>query len=338
VPTEPEPSVWATPDPQSADSSGIAAIGADLAPGTLLAAYRAGLFPMRLGGVGRRRGGAPLAWWSPDPRAIVPLDRPPHVSRSLRRSMRRFTFSVDAAFEEVMRGCGDPARPHGWIDDEFVDAYVRLHDLGWAHSFEVWSDDGLAGGLYGVAIERFFAGESMFHRVTDASKAAFVHAVEWLRAHHFELFDVQWMTAHLARLGAVELPRSVYLTRLRHAVSIRSVEPVTIYHNPRCSKSRGALQILDERGVDRDVVEYLQAPPDRATIERILDALGGDPAELVRGDDARKKGLEASAYSDREGVVAVLLEHPELMQRPVVMKGDRAVIGRPPERIEALLS
>jgi leucyl/phenylalanyl-tRNA--protein transferase len=205
------------PPADSADEHGIVGVGADLDPGTMLAAYRSGIFPMRLG---RRR----LAWWSPDPRGILPLDGL-HVSRSLRRSLRRFELRVDTDFEAVMRACADPRRPFGWIDESFVEAYVRLFELGWAHSFETWSEGELVGGLYGVAIERFFAGESMFYRVTDASKAALVGAVGWLGGHEFELFDVQWVTPHLASLGAIEVPRAEYLRRLACAVAPRGDRP-----------------------------------------------------------------------------------------------------------------
>jgi leucyl/phenylalanyl-tRNA--protein transferase len=217
------PADWAFPDPADAPrGEEIIAVGADLEPATLVRAYARGLFPMRLS-----RGG-PLGWWSPDPRGVVPLDDL-HVSRSLRRASRRFTVTVDAAFEEVMRACGDPSRPHGWIDESFVDAYVALHALGHAHSVEVWAaaDDGpaeLVGGIYGVKIGGFFAGESMFHRRTDASKVAFLGLWERLHAGGGRLFDVQWCTAHLASLGAVEVPRTRYLELLADAVGAPSLE------------------------------------------------------------------------------------------------------------------
>lgn len=218
VPVEPPASRWELPDPSGAEpGQDLVGVGADLAPGTLLAAYRAGLFPMRLG---PRR---PLAWFSPDPRGILPLDGLV-VHRSLRRSVRRFRTTIDTDFEAVMRGCADPSRPDGWIDESFIDAYVELHRLGWAHSAEVWADgdDGteaqLVGGTYGLAIGRFFAGESMFHRRTDASKVALVAMVEWLRSRGAVLFDVQWSTAHLASLGAVEVSRPRYLELLRDAL------------------------------------------------------------------------------------------------------------------------
>jgi leucyl/phenylalanyl-tRNA---protein transferase len=182
----------------------LVAVGGDLEPATLLGGYARGLFPMRVDGV--------LAWWSPDPRGILPLDRF-HVSRSLHRARARFQITVDTVFEKVMRECGDPGRPHGWIDESFVEAYGRLHRLGWAHSVEAWRDGQLAGGMYGVRIHRFFAGESMFHRVTDASKVALWAAVELLRADGVVLFDVQWTTPHLESLA-----RNDYLDLLEAAV------------------------------------------------------------------------------------------------------------------------
>jgi leucyl/phenylalanyl-tRNA--protein transferase len=211
-PVEPPPTIWDLPAPEVAGDGEIVAIGADLEPGTLLAAYRTGLFPMRVG-KGRR-----LGWWSPDPRGIIPLDAL-HVSRSLRRSRGRFEVRRDTAFEAVMRGCADPRRPHGWIDDDFLAAYCRLHHLGWAHSVETWIDDELVGGLYGVAIGGLFAGESMFHRVPDASKVTVVATVEHLGAIGASLFDVQWVTPHLATLGAVEVSREEYGRLLADAVA-----------------------------------------------------------------------------------------------------------------------
>ena len=193
-----------------AEPEGPVAVGGDLEPGTLLAAYRAGLFPMPVDRRGR------IGWWSPDPRAVLPVHGL-HVSRSLRRSMRHFDVSVDQRFEDVMRGCADPRRPHGWITEDFVRAYVRLHELGWAHSVEVWGDGDLVGGVYGVSLGAFFAGESMFHRATDASKAALAHLVELLAPAPSALFDVQWLTPHLESLGVVEVPRSEYLGLLRRA-------------------------------------------------------------------------------------------------------------------------
>ncbi|HEX5096717.1 MAG TPA: leucyl/phenylalanyl-tRNA--protein transferase [Acidimicrobiia bacterium] len=209
VPIEPAPSRWALPDPARAGRSDVVALGGDLEPGTLLDAYRRGMFPMRLEGE--------LAWWSPDPRGILPLDGF-HISRSLRRSIPKFGIRVDTAFEAVMRECGDPRRPHGWIDESFVAAYVRLHEMGWTHSVEAWRGDALVGGVYGVRINGLFAGESMFSRVPDASKVALRAAVELLRTDGAVLFDVQWTTPHLASLGAVDVSRAEYLRLLASAV------------------------------------------------------------------------------------------------------------------------
>lgn len=203
---------WELPHPSVADRHGVAGYGADLEPSTLLAAYRRGLFPMPT------HPGGPLAWWSPDPRGVLPLDGLV-VSRSLRRSLRRFEIRVDTAFTDVIAGCADPDREHGWITQDFEDAYLELHRLGWAHSVEAWTPGGeLAGGLYGVSIGGFFAGESMFTRDTDASKVALVGLVELLKARGAILLDVQWPTEHLESLGVVELPRSRYLDLLATAV------------------------------------------------------------------------------------------------------------------------
>ena len=210
---EPEPSQWAFPPAEMADEHGLVVVGADLAPGTLLAAYRAGLFPMPLGRTDK------LGWWSPDPRGVIPLDDL-RVTRSLRRSLRRYRITADVAFADVVDGCRTIERPHGWISPEIRDAYVRLHRLGWAHSVEAWSEDGeLVGGLYGVSIGGLFAGESMFHIDRDASKVALVSLVGRL-AHGgaTRLLDVQWATEHMRSLGAIEIPRSEYLERLKVAV------------------------------------------------------------------------------------------------------------------------
>jgi leucyl/phenylalanyl-tRNA---protein transferase len=218
-PIEPPPTRWRLPDPELADDDGIAGVGADLEPGTLLAAYRGGLFPMPLG----RRS---VAWFSPDPRAILPIDGL-KVSRSLRRSRSRFEVRQDTRFADVMVRCADPRRPGGWITPKFVKAYLRLHHMGWANSFECYVGGELAGGLYGVRIGGFFAGESMFHSATDASKVALVALVDWLRDTGASLLDVQWMTPHLRSLGAVEVTRHEYLERLDEAVRVGSNIPVT---------------------------------------------------------------------------------------------------------------
>lgn len=214
MPTEPPPTPWLFPDPEESRADDVVAIGADLEPGTLLAAYRAGLFPMPAEGIDA------MVWWSPDPRGVLPLDAL-RVSSSLRRSCARFEIRIDCAFGEVLDACADPRRPRGWISPDIRAAYLELHSMGWAHSVEAWADDGtLAGGLYGVGIGGLFAGESMFHRRTDASKVALVALVGLLRDEHADrrLLDVQWRTDHLASLGAVEVPRRRYLKSLRRAL------------------------------------------------------------------------------------------------------------------------
>lgn len=215
MPVEPPPSRWVFPDPTRFDpDDDLVAVGADLAPATLLAAYRRGLFPMPAGGPGQ-----PPFWFCPVRRGVLPLAGLV-TSRSLRRSRRRFEIRVDTAVDAVIDGCADPSRPGGWIDRSVRAAYLRLHDLGWVHSVEVWREGRLVGGLYGVAIGGLFAGESMFHRETDASKVALVALVELLRDGYAgsRLVDVQWRTPHLASLGVVELPRAAYLSSLATAL------------------------------------------------------------------------------------------------------------------------
>ena len=214
-PVEPPHSAYRF-DPLAAPASeDLVAVGGDLQPGTLLAAYRAGLFPMGVG----PRGRPPMGWWSPDPRGVLPLGGL-RVSRSLRRSVHRFEVRVDTAFDDVVAGCADPGRPGRWITGEVAQAYGRLHRLGWAHSVECWREGRLAGGLYGLAVGGLFAGESMFHRETDASKVALVALVELLArdGDSRRLLDVQWRTEHLASLGVIEVPRVEYLRRLRVAL------------------------------------------------------------------------------------------------------------------------
>ncbi len=231
MPVEPPPSRWAFVDPTAFDDPGdpddpdavddLVAMGADLEPGTLLAAYRRGLFPMPSG-----RARDPMAWFCPVRRGIVPLDGL-RVSRSLRRATRDFEIRIDTAFDEVVAGCADPRRAGGWIDERIGRAYGALHRLGWAHSVEAWREGRLAGGLYGVAIGGLFAGESMFHRERDASKVALVALVEVLSDEWVadRLLDVQWLTPHLASLGAVEVPRAAYLHRLARALPLPLPEP-----------------------------------------------------------------------------------------------------------------
>ena len=220
-PVEPPPSRWQFPCTPRAQASlacagEVVGTGADLQPGTLLAAYRCGLFPMPVGGT--------VAWWSPDPRGVIPLGGL-IVSRSLRRACRRYEIRFSTAFDEVMAACADPSRPGAWIDRQVRGAYLRLHELGWAHSVEAWGPGNrLAGGLYGVAIGGFFAGESMFHHERDASKVALVALVEVMRASRARLLDVQWLTPHLASLGAVDVSRAAYHEALKAAVQLPQMQ------------------------------------------------------------------------------------------------------------------
>ena len=220
MPTEPSPTGWVFPDvadlPAGRGADDLVGMGADLEPGTLLAAYRNGIFPMPSDDPD-----LDMLWWSPDERGVLPLDGL-RVSRSLRQSARRMEVRVDTAFDEVIAACSDPRRDGAWIDEQVLDAYSRLHHLGWAHSVEAWQDGRLVGGLYGVAVGGLFAGESMFHRVRDASKVALVGLVDLLRDEHADrrLLDVQWRTDHLASLGVVTVPRPAYVELLGRAVSV----------------------------------------------------------------------------------------------------------------------
>ena len=219
MPSELPGTGWVFPDvslpPEMGGPGDLVGMGADLEPGTLLEAYRHGLFPMP--GDPRET----MLWWSPVERGILPLDGL-LVSRSLRASVRRFEVRVDTAFEEVVAACADPRRHGGWIDGHIRSAYTRLHQLGWAHSVETWADGALVGGLYGVAVGGLFAGESMFHRATDASKVALVALVDLLDDEHVEdrVLDVQWPTDHLVSLGVVTIPRASYLERLGRAATV----------------------------------------------------------------------------------------------------------------------
>jgi leucyl/phenylalanyl-tRNA--protein transferase len=214
--------------PELAGPDGLVGLGGDLRPPTLLRAYSEGVFPWF-------NEGDPILWWSPDPRAVIELDGL-HVSRSLLRTIRKGKFRVTAnrAFRDVMRGCGETRVEGTWITKQMLTAYEDLHRIGHAHSIETWvradavsreasaerdEDWVLAGGVYGVSIGALFAGESMFHRVTDASKVALVALVGRLRERGYELFDVQMRTDHTTRMGATEIPRAEYLKRLRAAVA-----------------------------------------------------------------------------------------------------------------------
>ncbi|HWL86875.1 MAG TPA: leucyl/phenylalanyl-tRNA--protein transferase [Polyangiaceae bacterium] len=205
------------PDPREASEPGVVAIGSDFRAGTLLHAYRNGIFPWPHG--------QHVLWFSPDPRAVLPLEGDLHWSRSLRRTLRHHPFevTVDEAFTDVMHACGT-TRDETWIIPTLSRGYTHLHKLGWAHSIEVWERQGkaraLVGGIYGVAIGGLFAGESMFHTRTDASKIAFATLAERLRRGRFTLFDVQVMSDHLASLGCVDISREDYLMRLARALSV----------------------------------------------------------------------------------------------------------------------
>jgi leucyl/phenylalanyl-tRNA---protein transferase len=204
--------IW-FPAPQSADADGLVAVGGDLSVKRLLAAYRQGLFPWSVN---------PITWWSPDPRGIIELDGL-HISKSLARVIRKevFEVTVDKAFRQVIAACAKPGPGRGgvWITAEFIQAYTCLHEAGHAHSVECWADGELVGGIYGVSIGGLFAGESMFHRADNASKVALCHLVEHLRKRGFRLFDIQMVTSATAALGAIEIPRGIYLHRLAEAVA-----------------------------------------------------------------------------------------------------------------------
>jgi len=208
----------AFPDPERAARSGpwegLVAVGGDFSVPRLLLAYRSGVFPWTAN---------PITWWSPDPRAILELESF-HVSRSLRRLLAKRTMDItlDRAFRDVMLGCAEPrpGRGHTWITAEFIEAYCLLHEEGHAHSLECWQAGRLVGGIYGVATGGLFAGESMFHRVSNASKLALFHLVEHLKTRSFALLDVQMLTSATAQLGAIEIPRARYLQRLQQAITL----------------------------------------------------------------------------------------------------------------------
>lgn len=215
-PADPGRSHWDL-RPPTPDQDDLVAVGADLDPATLVHAYSLGLFPMGVGD----GGGPPLGWWSPQERGVL-LPGDFHASRSLHRSRRRFTVTVDSAFGEVVAGCADPARDGRWITPEIAAAYGRMHELGWTHSVEVWAGEELAGGLYGIAVGGLFAGESMFHRTTDASKVALWALTElWFAdGDPRRIIDVQWETPHLASLGVRRIDRPDYLRRLERALRV----------------------------------------------------------------------------------------------------------------------
>ena len=201
------------PNPEEAEPEGIIAIGGDLSPARLINAYCSGIFPWF-------NEDEPILWWSLDPRMVLFPDEF-RYSKSLQRTVRsgKYEVRIDTSFEQVMRHCSNVDRSKQgqsgtWITEEMVEAYVRLHQLGLAHSFETYYQGEMVGGLYGVSLGPFFFGESMFHTMTDASKVAFVRLVQFAREHHFRLIDAQQESTHLASLGARPIPRSEYLTEL----------------------------------------------------------------------------------------------------------------------------
>jgi leucyl/phenylalanyl-tRNA---protein transferase len=200
------------PNPRHADADGIVAIGGDLSQARLLLAYESGIFPWYDAGL-------PPLWWSPDPRAVFERECL-HVSRSLRRELRRtrFRLSFDRAFTQVLRHCADRPETGTWILPEMIAAYEQLHTRGQAHSFEVWEDEELVGGLYGVQRAGLFAAESMFHRRDNASKVALVASVVLCFRAGIEVYDVQFLTPHLRSMGATSISRAEYLTRLSAAL------------------------------------------------------------------------------------------------------------------------
>jgi leucyl/phenylalanyl-tRNA--protein transferase len=200
------------PNLQTANREGLLALGGDLSVARLLLAYRSGIFPWT---------DEPLTWWSPDPRAIFDIVRfrpPKRLESKLRHNP--FEITMDRSFSAVIHACAEPAegRESTWISPRFIEAYLELHRQGHAHSVEVWQEKELVGGIYGVSINGFFAGESMFHRVTDASKIALCHLMQHLREKKFELFDTQVLSPLTARLGAIEIRRRDYLERLASAL------------------------------------------------------------------------------------------------------------------------
>ena len=201
------------PPVEESDENGLLAMGGELSIETLLDAYTHGIFPWPTGEHQL------MLWWSPDPRGILELEQA-HFSRRLLRTCRggKFTVTFDADFPQVIRQC---AVAHGstWITRKMIQGYIRLHNAGYAHSVEVWHDDQLVGGVYGVAIRGLFAAESMFHTMTDASKVALFYLINRLRERGFRLLDIQMVTPHTQRFGAIEIPRTEYLTRLDEALT-----------------------------------------------------------------------------------------------------------------------
>ena len=234
-PTPLPPSVWHFPPAEDADEHGVVGIGADLDPATIIGAYRHGLFPMPISAEDEQE---VIAWWSPRQRGILEFEDLV-VSKSLRRSCRRYDVTINADFDAVIGACATLDREGGWISPSIRAAYRQLHQLGWAHSVETWDDGVLVGGLYGLQINGLFAGESMFHTATDASKVALVALVSALEEVGATFIDVQWPTDHLATLGVSEITQGSYFTRLREALAspAQSIalggSPVWVAKSPR---------------------------------------------------------------------------------------------------------
>jgi leucyl/phenylalanyl-tRNA--protein transferase len=208
------------PSPDDAGPEGLLMLGGSLHPDWLIEAYTHGIFPMPLQVDRRQR---VLGWFSPNPRGILEFDDL-YVSSRLARRLRRgeFQFTIDQAFPDVLKGCAAArdGKTECWLTQSMQNAYRAMHKLGLAHSVEVWKDGELAGGVFGMSFGGFFAGESMFHYATDASKAALVHLVERMRQRGFQLLDVQWTNAHTLSLGASDIPRETYLGRLAAALKV----------------------------------------------------------------------------------------------------------------------
>lgn len=211
MPTPLDASVWDFPAPEQMPKDDLVTLGADLKPETLIDSYKHGIFPMHLQIENKRE----IGWWSPQQRGILPLDKI-NISSSLKKSMKKYFVTFDQDFDAVIEGCGDDKRPKGWINKDIKIAYKKLFDLGYVHSVEVWNKkDELVGGLYGVEVNGLFAGESMFHKETDASKTAMVYLVNQLKEAGGErIFDVQWQTPHLKSMGVIKISRAKYISLL----------------------------------------------------------------------------------------------------------------------------
>ena len=211
MPTPLEASVWDFPTLEQMPQDDLVILGADLKPETVIDSYQHGIFPMHIEVANKRQ----IGWWSPQQRGILPLNKI-NISKSLQKSMKKFHVSFDQAFDQVIDGCGDDKRPQGWINKEIKIAYKKLFELGYVHSVEVWNKkDELVGGLYGVEVNGLFAGESMFHKQTDASKTAMVYLVNQLKEAGGErIFDVQWQTPHLKSMGVIKISRAKYISLL----------------------------------------------------------------------------------------------------------------------------